>query len=339
MELTLQFKHELNDFQKKIMDEWKEKTSKRIGVSIQTDLQVQDHNESHTRIQPTNSYCQHWVENNEHVKKCDRLDIELKEELKTKHSRTDTKGLACKCHKGVSNFVNKIELYNTTWYIYYGQFVLSPLKSSDEVVENHGKENLKVISNDIVKKKLSSIGIEYFSPAISAYIKENPVTTTKELATHFPKNFRNSQSKLSDIAVIDLFDFLLFKDFVERKFIDFLVVWHNKNNSVLPNYIEEYKQPKVVQLTKFGSALGTQKDIKKTGNGNPLSDKTIETLQEIIRLLTKIEGEPSIILSSIDLKLIDDFAELEDQGKLLTQEWIDKSKPIVSLLKSILKEK
>lgn len=338
MELTLQFKNELNDFQGKIMDDWHHMTSKRIGVSIQTDQQIQDHKESHTRTTPTNSYCQHWVENEEQVKKCDRLDVELKEELNKKNSRVATKGLACRCHKGVSNFVHKLELYNINWYIYYGQFILSPLSASEEVIIGKGKDNYHAISNDIVKSKLNQLGFVYFSPTNKAYIKDNPITTKQELLTNFPKNTKNPHSKLDDITVVDLFDFMAFKDFVEQKFIHFLKNWHqkhDKSNTVMPVYVEESKKPLDVLLTKFGSSLAYQKEIKRTGNGNELSDNTIKTLEDIIKLLEVIKKKTEITIDNETIRQLDEFAELEDQGILLKKEWLTKSAPILELLKSL----
>lgn len=339
MQLSVQFKKELNDFQGQIMDDWYNKTSKRIGVSIQIDQQIQNHNESHTRTQPTNSYCQHWVGNEEHVKKCDRLDIELKEELNKKSSRVTTKGLACRCHKGVSNFVQKLELFKTNWYIYYGQFILSPLYASEEVIDSKGRDNYEAISNDIVKLKLNQLGFAYFSPNNNAYIKENPITTKQELVDSYLKGRRNLLNKLDDIAVVDLFDFMAFKDFVEMRFNHFLTTWHNKydkTNSVIPVYVEENKKPLDVLLTKFESSLEVQKDNKRDGIGNELSDQTIKTLKEIIDLLGKIKSNSKIVFDEKHLKFVNAFAELEDKGIILKKEWLDKSEPVINMLKSII---
>lgn len=157
------FQQALNQFERDMMTA--PENPGRVGVSIQI---KKDQNEVQDDYAPTrggnpylakgsvgmNCFCRLVIDDDDRKRKCDALEGHLKRRVDS-HSKRDT-SYCCRCHMGVSNFIfpfnatavyqsshgpgaqipeHAVELAETEWYVFIGQFLCSSESKDKKVAD------------------------------------------------------------------------------------------------------------------------------------------------------------------------------------------------------------
>jgi hypothetical protein len=293
--MNLDIRHELNKFQSKIMDDWAFERKHNIGVSIQLFKQVQD-KYSETRRDPVNSFCRGVVKNKTQLKKCDLLDVNLKNKSKELHNMR----IACRCHKGVSNILIPFEFRGIVWYIFYGQFLLVYSTKPSELT------NVKGAFKRYFNRKLNDNQIKHnIEDFKNQYVQENAFIDLDNL----PQQFENH-----DLSKVELFEFFEFKLYVEFNFKAFLTALYADpiKEKVLREFIKDEKN-NIEQATLVLQRLF---DIHKKWHftDNQLKENSNNILQG---LFENIE-----LFTSRDLNLLENLLDGEGDGTIFNPDWM-----------------
>jgi hypothetical protein len=303
------FQDELLKFQQSVIEEWLNVKKQHIGVSIQLYNEVQNKKYSETRIDPVNSFCIKTVSDKKLLSKCDLLDIELKEEVSRKRNNS---GIACRCHKGVSNIITpfKHKGEKDVWYILYGQFILT--YSNDSNTMNNEVDTFA--HKRLAEKKFREHGIEIKRSQTlskrSSYVLDEPFVVKAAV-----KDFKES-----DIHEVDFIDFLMFKSNVETKFALFLDKILLEQKSAYEKYKGE-SNPILKLLVKSNEIYNT---LQKRLKSHKSVDKTTteKALNLVETLKNNLETHQKSKLSDSTIQLINDILIDETDHKFDTETWI-----------------
>lgn len=324
-----QLDNELENFVKNLIETWNIEKHQKIGLSIQTLNDTQKRvSESDTAL-AVNDICSSVLNNGgrkiklENRLSCNRLDSELK---KIVNDKGNIYGLACKCHKGISNIIVPFiytpkgkDKPSTQWYILYGQFLLTPIIAKTEY---------SLIEIDISKNLLLSKNIEILSNSPSRkYVQLGPFTSNNKISDI--TKFSNSP-----ISEVDVADFLSFKSYVEINFTHFL---DSFNPDELKNR-EDEQSPLVKTIEKLQLASTNLSKIEKTknkANENVTIVKGIlESVNAISNILSSNKSNPKLLKEGNLICELEEFADLEDSQRIETKAQQNKGEALLLQLKS-----
>lgn len=311
-----QFDSELEQFENMLIATWQTQKHQNIGLSIQslndTQSRVKELNET---INAVNSFCSNVLNNGnlktrkEHRLCCNRLDSELK---KIVNDNGNLNGIACKCHKGISNIIIPFKYIpkdknkpTTNWYIFYGQFLLIPIIA---------KTDYSAIELDISKNLLDSKNIDILQSTPSKkYVHLGPFTNKNKIQDI-------TKESVKPISEVDVADFLSFKSFVEINFTQFLDKF--KPEDLKTRDAEQTPIEKTLEKLQLASThLETISKAKNKANDNTvvIANGILESVNSISIILESNKNNPSLKGNSDLLNRLDAFADLEDATKIETK--------------------
>jgi hypothetical protein len=298
----------LNQIQYEIMNEWEQKTRLRIGVSIQLFDQVQD-NYSQTRTEPVNDFCKRIVSNKIQLNLCNLLDLNLKQVVV---DTNNLKGIACKCHKNVSNIMTPFRFKEIVWYIFYGQFLFVLSKHPNDL------RNVTFLYEKILRRRFDEEGIisNLNSKNKNRYYKPNCIVDIES-----DRNFSDS-----DISQVDIIDFFQFKSYVETKFNLFLDGIYS--DPVKQKLLQEFIK-KVTPAERIKLIVARIEDLFRSFESN----KRFEDINQKNMVLDLI----SILTSNIykfNGNAVQQFDKLlndgESTGNIFSNKWINEGTKLVN---------
>lgn len=321
------FKSGLEEFERRVCNEFAKEYNVRIGLSIQVLKEEQDSSSitrtanDNTSKKPThkviNAYCKSVQKDN--LEECNNFDYYSKQFVNK--FKDDKEGILCMCNADVTNILRPFKFKNSNspiFYIFYGHFLLN---------EKLGKYSQQ--SDGIYPLDLSE-AIDELSN-LEKYSKEfKPIKTEAEYSGYCKQE--TGSEEISLINYNNLREFMLkveeeFEIFLEEFFI-------NKNNSweanpVLKEFINRI-DPSIVRqnLKELRQSLeaweGTDK--KKIVSALKLIDKMDKVLRRKGRSINERAKENNVKLL---LNNLTEWSTADASGKAAQKPWYTDGKRLL----------